>query len=104
TWRIGEPPSEDVVPLLGIWFIEGARLVFRWNDGKLEARFDGMLDWEPSAVFEQEADDRWRTISGPEHGETRRLERGPHGSVARMVWAGYGGTREWGPGLPPDSR
>ena len=94
TWRIGEPPSEDVVPLLGIWFIEGARLVFRWNDGKLEARFDGMLDWEPSSVFERETDDRWRTVSGSEHGEALRIEREADGSVLRMVWAGYPVTRE----------
>ena len=96
-WRVGEPPPEDVVPLLGIWFMEAARLVFRWRDGKLEARFDGMADWEPSAIFEREADDRWRTISGPEQGEALRLERSPDGSVARMVWAGYPVTREPGP-------
>jgi CubicO group peptidase (beta-lactamase class C family) len=96
-WRIGEPPPDDVAPLLGIWFMEAARVVFRWREGKLEARFDGSLDWEPSSTFERETDDRWRTISGPEHGEALRLERGPDGSVARMVWAGYPVTREPGP-------
>jgi CubicO group peptidase (beta-lactamase class C family) len=100
-WRIGEPPPEDVAPLLGIWFLEAARLVFRWREGKLEARYDGMLDWEPSAVFERETDDRWRTVSGPEQGEALRLERGPDGTVARMVWAGYPVTREPGPWRGP---
>jgi CubicO group peptidase (beta-lactamase class C family) len=101
-WRIGEPPPDDVAPLLGIWFLEAARLVFRWREGKLEARYDGMLDWEPSAVFERETDDRWRTVSGPEQGEALRLERGPDGSVARMVWAGYPVTREPGPWRGPE--
>jgi CubicO group peptidase (beta-lactamase class C family) len=97
TWRVGEPPPEDVVPLLGIWFMEAARLVFRWREGKLEARFDGIPDWLPSSVYERETDDRWRTVSGPEHGEALRIVRGPDGSVERMVWAGYPVTREPGP-------
>jgi CubicO group peptidase (beta-lactamase class C family) len=96
-WRVGEPPPDDVVPLLGAWFIEAARLVFRWQEGKLEARYDGMLDWEPSAVFERETDDRWRTVSGPEQGEALRIERDEDGTIARLIWAGYPVTREPGP-------
>jgi CubicO group peptidase (beta-lactamase class C family) len=96
-WRVGEPPPDDVVPLLGAWFMEATRLVIRWWGGKLEARFDGMLDWEPSSVFERETDDRWRTVSGSEQGEALRLERAEDGSIARLVWAGYPVTREPGP-------
>jgi CubicO group peptidase (beta-lactamase class C family) len=103
TWRVGEPPPDDVVPLLGIWFMEAARLVFRWREGKLEGRFDGIPDWRPSSVFERETDDRWRTVSGPEHGEALRIQRGPDCSVASMVWAGYPVTREPGPWRAPDS-
>jgi CubicO group peptidase (beta-lactamase class C family) len=95
-WRVGEPPPDDVVPLLGIWFMEATQLVVRWREGRLEARFAEMLDWEPSAVFEREADDRWRTVSGPEHGEALRIEREDDGSVTRLVWAGYPVTREPG--------
>ena len=101
-WRIGEPPPDEVAPLLGIWFMEASRLVFRWREGKLEARYDGMLAWEPSAVFEREIDDRWRTVSGPEQGEGLRIQRGPDGSVERMVWAGYPVTREPGPWQAPN--
>jgi CubicO group peptidase (beta-lactamase class C family) len=97
TWRIGEPPPDDVVPLLGIWFMEAARVVFRWREGKLEARFDGMPDWRPPSIYERESDDRWRTVSGPEHGEALRIVRAADGSVERMVWAGYPVTREPGP-------
>ena len=103
SWRIGAPPPDDVVPVLGIWFLEAARVVFRWKEGKLEARWDGMQDWEPSAVLEQETDDRWRTVSGPEHGEALRLERGADGTVTRMVWAGYPVAREPGPWRAPES-
>jgi CubicO group peptidase (beta-lactamase class C family) len=102
TWRVGEPPPEDVVPILGIWFMEAARLVLRWREGKLEARFDGVPDWQPSSVLERETDDRWRTISGPEHGEALRIVRGPDGSVERMVWAGYPVTRQPGPWRAPE--
>jgi CubicO group peptidase (beta-lactamase class C family) len=102
-WRIGEPPPDDVVPILGIWFMEAARLVLRWRDGKLEGRFDDMPDWQPSSIFEREADDRWRTVSGPEHGEALRIQRDADGSIVQMVWAGYPVTREPGPWRAPDA-
>ena len=96
TWSVGEPPPDDVAPLLGIWFMEAAQLVFRWRDGQLEARFSEMEDWEPSAIFGREADDRWRTVSGPEQGEALRVQRDSAGAVTRLVWAGYPVTREPG--------
>ena len=101
-WRVGEPPPADVELLLGIWFMEATQVVFRWRDGRLEGRFTDSLDWEPSAVFEREGDDRWRTVSGPEHGELLRIERAEDGSVARLVWAGYPVTREPGPWRAPE--
>jgi CubicO group peptidase (beta-lactamase class C family) len=100
-WRVGEPPPDDVAPLLGIWFMEASQLVFRWTDGRFEARYTEMQDWEPSAVFERESDDRWRTVSGPEQGEALRIQRAVDGSVTRMVWAGYPVTREPGPWRVP---
>ena len=102
-WRVGEPPPEDVVSILGIWFMEASRFVLRWRDGKLEGRFDGIPDWQPSSVFERDADDRWRTVSGPEQGEALRIQRTPDGSVEQLVWAGYPVTREPGPWHRPDA-
>jgi CubicO group peptidase (beta-lactamase class C family) len=101
TWRIGEPPPADVVPLLGIWFMEASRIMFRWREGKFEARFDGVSEWQPPSVFEQESADRWRTVSGLEHGEALRIVREEDGSVERLVWAGYPVTREPGPWRAP---
>jgi CubicO group peptidase (beta-lactamase class C family) len=96
TWSVGETPPDDVVPLLGPWFIEASQLVFRWREGKLEARFDRVADWQPSSVFERQTADRWRTVSGPEHGEALRIERDEDAAVKRMIWAGYPVTREPG--------
>jgi CubicO group peptidase (beta-lactamase class C family) len=101
-WSVGDPPPADVVPLLGLWFVEAAQLVFRWREGKLEARFDRIADWEPSSVFERETPDRWRTVSGPERGEALRIERADDGSVRRMIWAGYPVTREPGTWRGPE--
>ena len=86
-WGVGEPPPDDVVPLLGIWFMEGDQVVFRWREGKLEAQFPDAADWEEPAVFVRESADRWRVVSGWEHGEQLRIEHD------RMVLAGYPVTR-----------
>ncbi|HET8555680.1 MAG TPA: serine hydrolase domain-containing protein [Gaiellaceae bacterium] len=100
-WGVGEPPPDDVLPLLGTWFIEATQVDLRWRDGKLEARSPSDAAWEPPAIFERESDDRWRTVAGPERGEALRIERAPDGSVTRMIWAGYPVTREPGPWHAP---
>jgi CubicO group peptidase (beta-lactamase class C family) len=87
-WRVEEPPPPEIEPLLGIWFMEGDQVVFRWRAGKLEAQFADVPDWSPPAVFEQGADGRWRVASGWEEGEVLRVEDG------RMVLSGYPITRE----------
>ncbi|HTO24697.1 MAG TPA: serine hydrolase domain-containing protein [Gaiellaceae bacterium] len=96
-WRFEEPPPVDVESMLGIWWLEGTQMTFRWRDGKLEGRIVGIPDWRPSSVYEREGDDRWRTVSGPEQGEMLRVERGADGTVTRMIWAGYPVTREQRP-------
>ena len=100
-WRVGDAPPAEVVPLLGIWFMEAAQITIRWRDGRLEATSPDDADWEPPTVFEKEMDDRWRTVSGPEHGEALKILRGEDGSVERLVWAGYPVTREPGPWRAP---
>jgi len=86
-WRVDEAPPDDVAPILGIWFMEGDQVVFRWRNGTLEAQFADAEDWEEPAVFEQGADGRWRIVSGWEQGEVLRIEDD------RMVLAGYPVTR-----------
>ena len=93
SWRVEEPTPAEVEPLLGIWWVEGSQIVFRWRDGKLEGRYAGIPDWKPSSAFERETADRWRTVAGPEQGETLRIERNAEDRVVRMIWAGYPVTR-----------
>ena len=93
-WRVEEPPPGDVLPLLGPWFLEGDEVVFSWRNGRLEARARDDPDWKAPSVFVREGEDRWRTESGPEHGELLRLERDDEGRLVRLVWAGYPVTRE----------
>ena len=89
-WRVEDAPPADVEPLLGLWYMEGDEVVFRWRDGKLEAQFTDAPDWSPSAVFEQDDQGRWRIVSGWEQGELLRVEED------RLVLAGYPVTREPG--------
>jgi CubicO group peptidase (beta-lactamase class C family) len=89
-WSVEEPPPPEIEPLLGIWFMEGSQLVFRWRDGTLQAQFSDAAEWEEPAVFEQGADGRWRIVSGWEHGEVLRIED------ERLVLSGYPITREPG--------
>jgi CubicO group peptidase (beta-lactamase class C family) len=87
-WKVDEPPPAEIAPLLGIWFMEGDQVVFRWRNGTLEAQFTDAAEWEEPAVFKRESSDRWRVVSGWEHGEALRIE------PERLVLAGYPVTRE----------
>ena len=87
-WRVEEPPPDDVLPLLGIWFMEGEQFVLSWRKGTLEARFPDDPEWKPPAVFRRESADRWRVVSGWEEGELLRVE------PERLVFSGYPVTRE----------
>jgi hypothetical protein len=93
-WAVQEPPPDDVVPLLGIWFMEAEPVTLRWKDGKLDARFPDDPEWKASAVLVRESDDRWRVESGWEQGEALRIQRNADGSIARLVLSGYPVTRE----------
>ena len=96
-WRPDEGAPADVAPLLGVWWSEGEEFVFRWRAGRLEARARGCPRGGRSAVFEREADDLWRTVSGRERGEALRVVRDEQGRVAKLYWATYPLTREQRP-------
>ena len=87
-WRVEEPPPAEIERLLGIWYMEGDQIVFRWRNGRLEAQLTDAEPWEDPAVFERGADGRWRIVSGWEHGEALRIEED------RMVLSGYPVTRQ----------
>jgi CubicO group peptidase (beta-lactamase class C family) len=92
-WTPEEPPPEEIVPLLGRWWSEGSETVFSWRNGKLEARLSTAPPEREPSVFEQESEDRFRTVSGGERGEAMRVVRDDSGEVVKLYWATYPFTR-----------
>jgi CubicO group peptidase (beta-lactamase class C family) len=84
-WRPESPPPDDVRPLLGRWWSEGAEFLFWWEGGALRARAIGATRGS-DAIFERDGGG-WRVASGRERGERLRVDGD------RMVWAGYPFTR-----------
>lgn len=93
-WRPEGPVPPEIEPLLGRWWSEGYEFVFRFRQGHLEARAATASAEADPAVFEAEAPDRFRTVSGRERGELLLVERGAGGEVERLTWASYPFTRE----------
>jgi CubicO group peptidase (beta-lactamase class C family) len=93
-WTPGSPPPPELASVLGRWWSEGFEFVFRWVDGRLEARAAEAPPNRPPAVFAVESGDVLRTVSGREAGEQLRLTRGEDGRVVRMHWATYRVTRD----------
>jgi CubicO group peptidase (beta-lactamase class C family) len=93
-WRPSAAPPPDLATALGRWWSEGAEFVFRWHDGRLEARLAEAPPWQPWARFEPLDADRFRTVFGRERGELLRLVRDDAGTVTRMYWATYPLSRE----------
>ncbi len=92
-WRPGEAVPQELAGALGRWWSEGEEFVFRFHDGRLEARWTGAPDWVDWSRFEPLGGDRFRTTQGRERGELLRIVRDAAGGVARMYWATYPVTR-----------
>lgn len=98
----GQPPDE-VGELLGVWWSEGEQFVFRWRDGRLEARLVGASPRVKPSAFEQESPGRYRVATGRERGELLEVVRDESGAVVKLYWATYPFTRTpqpFGPGRP----
>jgi CubicO group peptidase (beta-lactamase class C family) len=92
-WRPEEAAPAEILPLLGRWWSEGDETIFSWRNGKLEARLAAAPPEREPSVFELEAEDRFRVVSGRERGEVLRVVRDDRGEVARLYWATYPFTR-----------
>ena len=92
-WAPEDAPPPEVEPLLGRWWSEGSETIFSWRAGRLEARLAGAPPEREPSVFEQEAEDRYRVVSGRERGELLRVVRDEDGAVTRLYWATYPFTR-----------
>jgi CubicO group peptidase (beta-lactamase class C family) len=92
-WRPDDEPPPEVAGVLGTWWSEGTPFVFEWREGTLRAFAQGETRERAIAVFEREADDRYRTTRGRERGELLRIVRDSDGSVTKLYWATYPFTR-----------
>lgn len=92
-WTPGTEEPDELKPLVGQWFSEGAEFTFAINDGKLTARLAAAGPAAPS-VFEPESADVYRTVSGRERGERLVIRRRADGSIRQFNWATYRFTRE----------
>lgn len=93
-WTPGTVEPEELKPLVGQWFSEGAEFTFAIKDGKLTGRLASAAATAPDSVFEPEGDDSYRTVSGRECGERLVIRRREDGSVRQFNWATYRFTRE----------
>lgn len=93
-WRPGPPVPPEVEELLGQWWAEGTPYAFSAREGRLEALAVTAARSARPAVFEAEAPDRFRVVSGREQGELLRVVRGADGAVSHLYWATYKVTRD----------
>lgn len=93
-WTPGTVEPEELKPLVGQWFSEGAEFTFAIKDGKLTGRLAAAPATAPDSVFERDGDDVYRTVKGRERGERLVIHRRDDGSVRQFNWATYRFTRE----------
>jgi CubicO group peptidase (beta-lactamase class C family) len=91
-WKPGEPVPPELEGVLGIWWGEGVDWWFEWRDGSLEARRPAR-NVAACTLFEREAEDVYRTVSGRERGELLRIVRDESGEPVKLYWATYPFTR-----------
>jgi hypothetical protein len=93
-WEPRAAPPSELAPLLGRWWSEGGEWVFRYRDGRLEARQANAPPELDPAVFDAEGPDLFRARSGHEAGERLRVVRDQEGRVVKLYWATYPFTRD----------
>ena len=101
-WKPAQAPPAGAAELVGSWWLEGEEFVFRWRNGRLEAKRASAPDWALPSTFESLGDDRWRTGNAGEVGEILRVLRDASGLVAELRWASYRLTRTPAAMLPLD--
>ncbi len=93
-WQAGEPAPPEIEPLLGPWWTEGHQIVLAWRKGRLEGKLVGGVPGRDTSFFEQEGEDRFRSVEGRERGEVLRVVRDADGGVEKLYFATYPLRRE----------
>lgn len=92
-WR-PERPDDTLGRIAGLWWSEGAELVFYVEDGQLWSRLAGDLPLDRTR-YRQESPTRFRAVEGRERGERLEVTWAQDGSVASLSFAGYPVTRSY---------
>ena len=93
TWRPEAEPPAEIAELLGLWWTEGAPVVFWWEEGRLRARPSESEKERALSIFEPDGSDRFRVAEGRERGELLRVVRDDEGRVVKLYLATYPLTR-----------
>jgi CubicO group peptidase (beta-lactamase class C family) len=93
-WEAADRVPPELEPLLGRWWTEGSEVVISFRKGALELRDPTAPTSVPPSVFRQEAENRFRGVSGPEEGELLEVVRDSSGDVTKLYWATYPLKRE----------
>ena len=91
-WTV-QPVPDELRPLLGPWWSEGAEFVFEHRDGELTALVRGGTERRRTR-FRQTGPDAFQAYAGRERGERLTLHRDAQGVVTRMTFSGYAYTRD----------
>ncbi len=93
-WRPGTEVPDELRPLLGRWYSEGAAWDFSVRQGGLEVRSPAWPATRDAWTFERTGPDLYRATSGAERHEPLRVLRDDTGRVESLRWATYRVTRE----------
>ncbi|TCB98306.1 class A beta-lactamase-related serine hydrolase [Micromonospora zingiberis] len=85
------PPPADVAPLTGRWWWMGIPLDVSWDAARAE--LVGTTPGDPASRYTPEGPDRWRGVSGEEHGEVLAVLRDDAGSPVALDIATFVFTR-----------
>ncbi|MGH3712566.1 MAG: serine hydrolase domain-containing protein [Micromonosporaceae bacterium] len=99
-WRPGQAPPEELAELCGRWWFMGLEfeITYQADTGELV----GTSHERPTVPpwrFRPEGTDRWRCVSGSNHGELMTVLRSPGGAVAGLDIATFEFTRDPWPQL-----
>jgi len=98
-WRPAGPAPADVAPLLGRWWWMGREYQASWDADAEELVLASLTVGVPEpGRFARLDADRWRGVSGADHGELLEVRRDPGGAVVALEIATFVYTRD--PDMP----